>query len=81
MKTTETKPNPFGDRAKWKPRSQWKRRLKGRRTEEVGDGLFVFEMRTEGVAVRKKHGRKVRLWPWSSLANGVNPVGQMEMFK
>ena len=43
--------------------------------------LFVFEMTSAGLTVRRKRGRKsgAKVWTFQSLANGVAPGGQMKL--
>jgi hypothetical protein len=83
----EPKKNPF---ATSKPRSEWKRpakRCRGRLLHDVQVGpnpsdtaLFVFELKSDGLHVRRKGGWKSRakVWKFESLANGVAP-GQAQM--
>lgn len=68
-------------RNQWKPRSQWKKRARGRVTVDIGDALFIFEMTTKGVSVRKKRSRLAgaKVWRFEQLANGVGAKGQMAL--
>ena len=77
-------PNPF---VTTKPRSTWrkpKKRLRGKVLADVQvDGeakLYSFELRSDGLHVRPKHGWRSRekVWKFESLANGVAP-GQAQM--
>lgn len=43
------------------------RRVFGRREAEVGGKTMRFEMRVDGVYVRRKHGRKQRVLSWDDL--------------
>ncbi len=85
------KKKPF---ATTKPRSEWrrtKRRVRGRVVEEVNVGagkdgeakydLFVFELTSAGLTVRRKRQRRsgAKVWTFQSLANGVAPGGQMKL--
>jgi hypothetical protein len=66
-------------RSEWKPRSQWKKRARGRVSAEIGDGLVVFEMTTQGVTARRKHGRRRILWTFEQLAKGIGHGGQINL--
>ncbi len=43
--------------------------------------LFVFELTTKGLSVRKKRSRlkNAKVWTFSQLANGVGGGGQMKL--
>lgn len=43
------------------------RKVLGRRLIEVNDEKYRFELLASGVSVRKFHGRKVRIIPFSDL--------------
>lgn len=83
------KARPF---ATAKPRSEWKKcfkRVHGRIVADVQTGpepkdteLFIFELKSDGLRVRKKRGwkSKAKLWKFESLVNGVATVGgQMKL--
>ncbi len=48
---------------------------------EPDNALFVFELTTKGLSVRKKRSRlkNAKVWTFNQLANGVGQGGQMKL--
>lgn len=68
-----------------KPRSEWRKPVRRKRVlasvvTKLGNKYFWFEFTPNGCEVRAKHGRTVKTWSYSSLANGCDATAQMEMF-
>ena len=58
--------------------------MRGRITHVAKAGVneaatFIIELRADGLRVRKKHSRRIKVWPLDSLINGVI-TGQMDLF-